>query len=208
MVLLGRRRSIGSILRSTILDASAENVVAGRKLGLNDVAKGLANLQSAPCYLVLCNGADVVTIEKDFRSGKIRSSKDFMVHTNHDVDHSTGLKPEDYANSSALGHEEWLEESTTRRERFEAKWTRHQQKSQAKVLQDNTCTKSLPHPNATPGTSIVYPVDESTLKRWVRSRTTMANCTHFACLMDPRSCQIRWIQRGPIAQEEQVHEQT
>ncbi|KAK6070285.1 Acid ceramidase 2 [Seiridium cupressi] len=203
MVLLGRRRSVGSVLRSTILDTQFDPDDAARVPGLIERANKLAEIQTAPCYLILCDGSEVAVLEKDFTTGKVRSSKDFMLHTNHDVDHPINPNPKEYSDSSMLGHEEWLEESTHRKECFEKKWARHCKKGQTNSLQgDGGIKLTTIESSSSRGTSAVYPVEEPTLKRWVRSGTTMAECTHFACIMDPGSGQIGWIQRGPVAQEE------
>jgi hypothetical protein len=39
-------------------------------------------------------------------------------------------------------------------------------------------------------------VRESTLVRWVQKYPVMNECTHFGCLMDPKTGGIRWIERG------------
>ncbi|ETS74692.1 hypothetical protein PFICI_13176 [Pestalotiopsis fici W106-1] len=192
MVLLGRRRSIGSILRKEILDH--RKPAAGREpvLCVRERAQRFKSLRAPPCYIVFCDGNEVAVIEKDLNTGKTRFSNDFLVHTNHDVHHLVDAKSEEYAKASFLGHEEWLEESTNRKECFERKWTRHLIRNQWEAT-----AKESSH--GIEGGTTTYPVQESTLKRWVSSGTTMADCTHFACIMDPKSGEIRWLRRGPKA---------
>ncbi|KAI0171500.1 beta subunit of N-acylethanolamine-hydrolyzing acid amidase-domain-containing protein [Pestalotiopsis sp. NC0098] len=191
MVLLGRRRSIGSILRSTILDSRPDVTGSTPVLDLKERAQKFSSLRAPPCYIVLCDGDEVAVIEKDLNTGKTRSSKDFIVHTNHDVDHDVEKHPDEYAKASFLGHEEWLEESTNRMECFERKWLRHLHRNQTHATARDASGKV--------GDLVPHPVTESTLKRWVSSGTTMADCTHFACVMDPKTGQIRWLRRGPTS---------
>lgn len=192
MVLLGRRRSIGSILRKEILDHRSSDSGPEQVLGLQERAQKFKSVRAPPCYIVFCNGNEVAVIEKDLDTGRVRSSKSFLVHTNHDVVQSVDDKPEEYAKASFLGHEEWLEESTNRKECFENKWNRHLKRNQS---QQNTKQS-----DRNEGVATTYPIQESTLKRWVSSGTTMADCTHFACVMDAKSGEIRWLRRGPMAQ--------
>lgn len=156
LVLVGRRHSLPSILRSFILDgvypqqrgASSSSVVGTaataspgprpppKPQNLKDEARRLAATTSAPCYLVLCDGTEVVAIEKDLTEGSIRSSTDFLVHTNHDVHEAEASSDPDvvpgvtmHASSvSLLSFEEWLEDSTNRRDSVAKKWRRHVQK--------------------------------------------------------------------------------
>lgn len=48
---------------------------------------------------------------------------------------------------------------------------------------------------------------ESTLVGWVQKYPVMNECTHFACLMDPRTGTVRWIERGVESQSEDEEEE-
>ncbi|KAI1850284.1 hypothetical protein JX266_004142 [Neoarthrinium moseri] len=200
LVLLGRRRSIGSTLRAHVLHrAPRSDSTNAIKPSLTDQAHRLSLVKTSPCYLILCDGVEVTIIEKDLKYGKVRTSDNYMVHTNHDVDHPITPNPSEYTGSSMLGHEEWLEESTHRKAEFEDKWKRYQQSGQVQAEANGAGNSNTAISASLDATAKVpaTPVLESTLRRWVQSKTTMAECTHFACLMDPVMGQIRWIQRGP-----------
>jgi hypothetical protein len=159
----------------------------------------MASVRAAPCYIVLCNGTEVAVIEKDLTTGMVRSSNNFLVHTNHDVDHHVTSTPEEYAKSSTVGNEDWLVESTDRKDAFQKKWERYQHTCKAKALQIGDDTNVPVVGSTTRRDTKSYPVPEHIVKRWILSSTTTADCTHFACVMDPKAGQVRLLQRGPIA---------
>ncbi|KAI0120952.1 beta subunit of N-acylethanolamine-hydrolyzing acid amidase-domain-containing protein [Xylariales sp. AK1849] len=200
LVLLGYRRSIGSILRSTILDSTSDHgTLLANQLALEGHAKRLVGIKAPPCYLILCDGNQVAAIEKDLNVGRVRSSTEFISQTNHDVDHPVTPNPKACAQSSVLGNEEWLEESTDRRDRLERKWTTHLEKIQSRASRGKASGSKVDGDSGSGDGDALRPsVDEPTLRRWLRASPTTNECTHFACLLDPRTGQIRWIQRGPV----------
>lgn len=205
LVLLGRRPSLPSILRSFILDgvyprsqkeagapgtsgsatpeastprastpqqprrtrshrqsqsqSSSFNFNPNPKLSLKDQAQRLATMMSAPCYLVLCDGTEVAAIEKDLTVGSVRTSTDFLVHTNHDVHESEassdpsaipGVSLAPNNKGPLLAFEEWLEESTTRRDSVAKKWRRHLQRNYPAFFAAISASASAPAPAPAP----------------------------------------------------------
>lgn len=147
------------------------------------------NLASAcftPCYLILSDGMRTTVIEKDLLDASISTSSAFIIHTNHDTNqpseqtHTHGQKKK----SPVIGLDSWIEESENRRECIQKKWNslkgRHE-KRQAKGEKDD---HELPA------------VREETLKGWVRAFPIMNECSHFGCIMAPRTGTIRFLERG------------
>ncbi|KAK8007318.1 class II peroxidase [Apiospora arundinis] len=209
MVLLGRRKCLSSILRSAIVPKSMPD--SDSRNDKQVLARPVAHLISAmmsPCYLTLCDGKEVTVIEKDLYSGRIRSSAEFLVQTNHDVirqpvnDSGEKSAPDHQdLNRAMLKLEGWLEESTERYDSMIQKWGRHVRKvgqtSQPSTDQDAT---------AGDGGPVAQPVAEKAvsrqaLKRWMQSQHVMGECTHFAAIMDPYNGTIPWIKRGLFLSE-------
>ncbi|KAI1323386.1 beta subunit of N-acylethanolamine-hydrolyzing acid amidase-domain-containing protein [Xylariaceae sp. FL0255] len=215
MVLLGRRRSVGSIIRSFMLPSRAgrRNTKIRLPKGMLSQAKALAKIPSAPCYLILCDGDEAAVIVKDCTSGTVEVSRDFIAQTNHDPDETAevdqsreGMDLEISSEqrqeviASSFGADGWIEESSERLDCIRGKWDRHAQKSQKSARQ-------LKRQQGGSGEEMVDNVDgaqkdgvsitEPTLRRWISSYPTLNECSHFATILDPWTGGIRWLERGP-----------
>jgi hypothetical protein len=124
----------------------------------------------------LCNGLQTAVIEKDLASGTIRTATDFIVHTNHDTSSTPGI--DEHSSPAVLGMETLLEESRKRQGSVQRKWERYEKRH-----------------GADDGAGMVA-VREEVVRKWVRAYPVMNECTHFACLMDPKMGVIRWLVRG------------
>ncbi|RYP51159.1 hypothetical protein DL768_003427 [Monosporascus sp. mg162] len=213
LVLLGRRKSIASVLRSFILDGVSRSQ-EGRSAGasadvppgaqtLVNQAKRLASERCAPCYIVLCDGREAAVIEKDLFEGSIRTSTEFLVQTNHDVHHAGSSNPDESAgitlnmnSAPLLGHDEWIYESTHRMTAVVSKWQRHLKKNYPAAAADSC---GSPEEDGHLNGETVVPardpsITEATLKSWLRSDPVLNECTHFQCILDPKTGKIRWIE--------------
>ncbi|KAI1420677.1 beta subunit of N-acylethanolamine-hydrolyzing acid amidase-domain-containing protein [Xylaria sp. FL1777] len=202
MVLLGKRKSIGSIVRSFMLRHSqtideAEDGAGDRNLISPFVkqARALAVIPSAPCYLILCDGREAAVIIKDRITGTVRSTTDFIAQTNHDPEydeagtarkHETTRQDRRQVITSSFGIEGWEEESVDRLECLQKKWDRLEHKFRAKSS----------FPQATPN------ITETTLRKWISDYPTLNECTHFTSILDPVTGKIRWLIRGPLEDSE------
>ncbi|KAI5925042.1 beta subunit of N-acylethanolamine-hydrolyzing acid amidase-domain-containing protein [Camillea tinctor] len=230
LVLLGKRRSIGSILRSVILrhdepswgledpPGTKDGVELKEKENADShierQARRMASIRSAPCYLVLCTGLEAAIVEKDFETGKIRTSTSFLAQTNHDQeDEPDRLSPQTAGAVSAhrrdiiscsFDIEGWIEESADRLKCIEEKWDRHSKKFQpgdaSAVIKDghvrSRVSRDKPKmPSTSPS------ITEGTLRKWITAPPTTNECTHFATIMDPVTGEFRWMKRGPIEEE-------
>jgi len=68
-----------------------------------------------------------------------------------------------------------IEESKERRDCIQKKWNKY----------------SMRHADGT-----MLAITEETLRKWVKAYPIMNECTHFTCILDPKTGQIRWLERG------------
>ena len=179
LVLLGFRPSVASILRSTLIPlARPANSIP---TPLANLVNSIAQTPTPACYLIFCDSSQTFVIEKDLNTGKIRSSEEFIVHTNNDEPTPEHKPSKSQKNNWFLCDFQYiLEESGRRKACMEGKWValkkRHVRNQQEGKLV----------------------VKEETLKDWVRQYPVMNEESHFACLMDPRYGEIRWLERGCV----------
>jgi hypothetical protein len=76
-----------------------------------------------------------------------------------------------------------IEESKERRDSIQKKWNKYSKRYREKNRKAGTDKTTLA-------------VKEETLKNWVKAYPIMNECTHFACILDPGTGQIMWIERG------------
>ncbi|UKZ69223.1 uncharacterized protein TrAtP1_010233 [Trichoderma atroviride] len=178
LVLFGIRPSISSVLRQHFLHPER------RKLSINNAVTSIERTRAAPCYIILCSGAETTVVQKDLENAQTRSAVDFIVHTNHDFT-PTDQSDQAYTqkeSSLILGMESLVEESEERKDCILSRWTALA-KRQERELKKGRGRESL----------AIY---ERTLQKWVRAFPIMNECTHFGCIMDPGTGAIRWIERG------------
>jgi hypothetical protein len=153
---------------------------------------GLTESKGPPYYLILCDGDESIVIERDFARAKIHSAQDFIVCTNHDTPSYGSLSGSTLpshleARKVIPGMQEFIEDSSERREFIQRKWEKA-----AKDQRDRKFGKSSDDDNW----SGIPSIREGRLRRWVRAYPTMNDCTHFACILDPSTREIRWLSRG------------
>jgi hypothetical protein len=186
LVIFGLRRSISSILRSTILPDPEKSHQT-----LSTSQEKISQPRTVPCYIVLCDGVETIVLEKDLKEAKVRTSKEFIVHTNHDT------PPEDsfaqgggesgkvkHEVSSITGMDELVEESTERRACVQRKWDSLKARQEKKFREREGREEE------------VVSVREETLKGWIKADPVMNESTHFACILDPKMGRIRFLERG------------
>ncbi|KAF7512764.1 hypothetical protein GJ744_000331 [Endocarpon pusillum] len=119
LVLLGKRRSISSLLRSCLF--SDHQGGFGTPLSLGYFAETLPSTASTAAYLVFSDGQSAMAIEKDRISGMVRRSHSFIVMTNHDLDPTPGVKQTKSSNSTSM-LQSIISESVDRRGCMVEKW--------------------------------------------------------------------------------------
>jgi hypothetical protein len=174
---------------------------------LTHLTTTLSKTRTAPCYLILCTPAHATVLEKDLTTAKIRTSDEFLVHTNHDIqspDQETQSSHNQKEKSMVLGMEALVEESEERREHVVRKWEgarRRWERKRGKKRGSLDTVKEVQVERAK------VEIREETLKGWVKGYPVTNECTHFGCIMDPSSGTIRWIERGVLEADEQDPEE-
>jgi hypothetical protein len=128
----------------------------------------------------------------------VRTSKEFIVHTNHDT------PPEDsfaqgggesgkvkHEVSAIMGMDEFVEESMERRACVQRKWDSLKARQEKKFREREGREEE------------VVDVREETLKGWIKADPVMNESTHFACILDPKLGRIRFLERGVEDEEDE-----
>ncbi|ERF70960.1 hypothetical protein EPUS_06745 [Endocarpon pusillum Z07020] len=118
LVLLGKRQSISSLLRSCLFSDHQGGL--GSPLSLDYFAETLPSTASTAAYLVFSDGQSAMAIEKDRISGMVRRSRSFIVMTNHDLDPTPGMRETKSSNSTSI--QSIISESVDRRGCMVEKW--------------------------------------------------------------------------------------
>ncbi|CAH0054168.1 unnamed protein product [Clonostachys solani] len=214
LVLLGFRPSVASVLRSVILreggwalheTSESDNASAP----ITALATQLTKQPTSPCYLTLCDGLSAAVIEKDVYSGKMKTSDRFIVQTNHDT-HKSGCcsgrrfmpSDSDDPRASLLGAEPWLKDSNLRMTMLHEKWLLHAAGLDTttpveieKKEENGLCfSQRADVSNVRPRVG----VKERLLQEWMMEFPIINECSHYGCIMDPRTGDIRWLVRGMI----------
>lgn len=188
LVLLGIRPAISSILRQVLIPTS--NSPSNVKLlgsTLDSIERNLPSLKTTATYLIFSDGERTITMEKDNHTAVVRSSKEFIVTTNHDQADELRPKSEIAAQDASgrtlqvTGMEGIVEDSIVRKEAAVKRW--EQQSNAAKRASGN---RSDDEP--------VYLTTKKVVE-WVESYPTANEETHFAVVMDPKEGKMIYARR-------------
>lgn len=188
LVLLGSQPSISSILRNYIVPENANEPL--KQLG--EVAGQFVARHSTAAYIVFCDGHSTLVVEKDYDSGTIRSSSNFIAITNHDEAAEKGAAKECIAaNSSAVraGLEDLMSESRDRLECIASKWRARVHKTARQKKRESRISKSPAEALAT--------VTSDEVIEWLSAYPTTNEMTHFGVVMDPTTGQVVWARVWP-----------
>jgi hypothetical protein len=214
LVMLGFRRGIGSILRGYLIPrggaAAAVDVSARGSLpSCADVVEQLScrekPLLLTACYLCFSSGCETTIVEKDLSTAKLRSSTEFIVVTNADVDDENsnatngpkrkamsrpGGKRAKTAKKAApppvTALEELIEDANERKVCAEKNY-RSLLRRRSKALRKGG-GGDLEDPA---DTSALLPSVEDIIEL-VQKFPTTNECTHFAAVLDPLEGKIAW----------------
>jgi hypothetical protein len=196
LMLLGYRPSISSMLRSYIIPEYRQHFFSRKWYpstkplpDLTAITNILPSTPSTAAYVIASSGQVTSVFEKDRVTSGIRSSRSFIVVTNHD--NLTEPNPNDHGKESAvadtsqvqLGMEalaDLIADSTERQTLMEEKW--HKAKQAFKKT----------HPKT--GTEETY-VTQDELSTWLQDYPVTNESTHFACIMDPERGEVVWLRR-------------
>jgi beta subunit of N-acylethanolamine-hydrolyzing acid amidase len=161
LVLLGRRQSISSILR-TYLFSNDQNH-SETPASLDHLAETLPSKKSTAAYLIFSDGQFAITIEKDRVSGKVRRSCSFIVMTNHDIDSGSAMVQTRNSKDTSLLNG-IIDESVDRRDCLLGKWKSKVCKEQARSV--TTAEKSSVSSASNTGTDARPNTRSSTRRRF------------------------------------------
>lgn len=186
LVLLGRRPSISSTLRSILLPS---NYVNGHEHldTISSIQKKVPSLPSTAAYLTFSDGEQTLVMEKDRVTAHTSTSSSFIVITNHDAscdDNPAGVSDSDKAKLAVTGMNELVEESQDRKQCIESKW----KKAEAAFRRRR---KDANQGSSDTATSVT----ESQLVKWVEAWPITNESTHYATIMDPMAGDFVYIKR-------------
>ena len=189
-VLLGWRPSISSILRQCLIPTTQSSRAPGKSL--ESTEKCIPSMKTTAVYLIFSDGQRTTTMEKDHHTAAVRSSKEFIVTTNHDVveeGKSDSEKQKSNGNTSsqvqqATGMEALVEESTERK----ACMVEFYEEEKKRVLQGEVAGSRDP---------LDVSIAEDKIVKWMTQHPITNEETHYAAIMDPTSGTIRWKRMYP-----------
>lgn len=162
--------------------------------------------------MIFCTPREATVIQKDHLGGRIKSSQDFIVQTNHDTDHTKCCGATEFYHAvgerdetlsgQVLGAETWIEESTERQEVMKIRWAAHCSSRRDRSTDhddsvcNGVCTKSETESRPV-GSGNVPGVSRQLLEQWLSEYPVVNECTHFITIMDPLKGDIIYLKRGP-----------
>lgn len=220
LVLLGKRPSIATYLRSYLIGQyDGQDILASkRKKGKKDdlelteisqpkalpeIYEELRQRHSTAAYLIFCDGNTTISIDKDFKTAKLRQSQNFIATTNHDViEHNVEQKESNIVakavqSAPRLGFDEFLEESEDRLKCISTRWSRlvtRRHKDQTGIR--GAKTASLEEVAAT------TTLTKKQVVEWLLKYPTSNECTHYNVVLDAKSGSVVFSTAYPEPIEE------
>lgn len=193
LVLLGWRPSIASVLRNTLLATNERNgwlkSLRNRgQLTYEDVKLTMPWLTTTACYLTFSNGTETTIIEKDRVTGRVRSSTEFVIATNHDLRTEDRSSADDDTSQFASALGDFIDESESEER---SRCMRDNYNGLREAQSDKAQLAAGP---AGEVESAAVPTKED-IVQLVQLYPTTNECTHFACVMDPREGAVVWCGR-------------
>ncbi|KAH8779905.1 beta subunit of N-acylethanolamine-hydrolyzing acid amidase-domain-containing protein [Diaporthe sp. PMI_573] len=186
LVLLGRRPSISSTLRSILLPPSSSN--GDRDVDtISSIQRRLPSLPSTAAYLIFSDGDRTLVMEKDRVTAHTSTSSSFIVITNHDASSDNNPAPASQSDNAKLaitGMNELVEESQVRRQCIESRWKRSESAFRRR-------RKNASHGDLDAEMSVT----ESQLVKWVEEWPITNECTHYTTIMDPSAGDFVYLKR-------------
>lgn len=193
LMLLGYRPTLSSILRSYIIPEYHHHFFSGKWYpsakplpDLETITKDFPSTPSTAAYIIASSGQVTTVFEKDRVTSNIRSSRSFIVATNHDniveptpgTEFSKSQTPQARLRMEALM--DLIADSTDRQTRLEKRWGKAKR------------TFKKTHPR-TSGEDMY--ITQKELSTWLQEYPTTNESTHFACIMDPERGEMVWLRR-------------
>jgi beta subunit of N-acylethanolamine-hydrolyzing acid amidase len=203
LVLLGLRPSISSILRSCLFGNDSDWSQNPRTL--DEILNTVPQKHTTAAYLIFCDGALGISMEKDFRTAVVHQARNFIVTTNNDLDYHAGRRESIPPNTHTAALQELLDESEDRRDCVVQKWQtklRREWRRRQRIAEHyrdaasegtlrrqslRSSKQSLGQLDSTDMNDIErdmsVTIDE--LARWTSSFPTTNELTQYAAILDP-----------------------
>lgn len=212
LVLLGRRPSIATYLRSYLIGQyeqcerqtqTRQKVKNEYELStlyepkdLTEIYEELTKKHTTAAYIILSNGASTISIDKDFKTAKLRQSQDFIATTNHDVvEHDAEQKENTVVtkvvkSATRLDFDEFFEESEDRLRCISTRWNRLLTKRYKEQIRKGR-TSSLQQIVSTTA------LTKKEVINWMLKYPTTNECTHYNTVLDAKTGDIAFSMAYP-----------
>ena len=182
LVLLGFRPSISSILRQHLLPSQPSSGHSEATIpSLASTKRFLPGIATTAAYLIFTNGTRTITMEKDHHKATVKSSREFIVSTNHDATEernpeSKAEHEQDPASTlQATGMQDLVEDSVERKDFAKHLWQESLRRTR----------RTGPRP----------PLTKDTIVGWINTYPIANEETHYAVIMDPKVGEVAWVER-------------
>ena len=197
MVILGRRRAVGSSLRQWLLPQKAADLTKTPR----QIAEILKPQRSTAAYLTFCDGRTTVCMDNDYKTARFMEASDLVFLLNHDfVDEYTQAleelrKKNDTASDNYLPDE--VLEEFGRQNKALRNVTGKNDLIEASIVRKNCLDKLWVRDRVKlNGKEGEYCVSEQTVLDWMMKSNELCNEeTHYAVIMDPTEGRILWLER-------------
>ena len=199
MVLLGRRRSIASVLRQCLLPKDTSDL----RKAPREIAEMLEPQKSTAAYLTFCDGKTTVCMDQDHKKARIDEASDFIFVVNHDYTDEQTQAIEELRRKHGTADEDYLSdrvmEEYKRQNKVTGQLTGALDLVEFSMVRKN-CITSLWARDRLPisgkegdGEFCVREVD---VVKWLDESAELTNEeTHYGVVMDPTEGKIVWLER-------------
>ncbi|KAJ3322248.1 hypothetical protein HDU76_013929 [Blyttiomyces sp. JEL0837] len=198
LVLLGRRASVGHVLRDLLVNSET--------VSMGGFVEDLQSTPTSPCYVTLCNGRTAVHLEKDLRELCVaEESDDFLAATNHDMamEGWTRKHWKEYIRQHAevtslgMGMRDLLKDSLERKQCIvklfkEAVGVGGKVESRGNSKKRKTYDSKSEESQFEGSGNIVAHFRD--IEVWLQTWPVFNECTQFSCIMSPESGRLIWSQ--------------
>jgi hypothetical protein len=183
LVLLGFRPSISSLLRQQLLPSrKLSRHSTSAKPTLESIERTLPSISTTAAYLIFSDGNRTITMEKDHHAATVRSSRDFIVATNHDAAEETSpnsqsqSEPDSSNTLEAAGMQGLVDDSMHRKDLAKNLWNKSLRKAKRRTSHRELITKN-------------------TVVDWIGTYPISNEETHYATILDPMAGNVAWTER-------------
>lgn len=178
LIVLGIRPSISSLLRnSLILPETRSQKIPSDLSTLASIECNLPAMNTTAAFLIFSDGRHTLTMEKDRSTAVCKTSRDFLVITNHDE--AEELQPQQWSKAQSMSHtalqmtgmQDLIEDSKARKGCAVRLWEKSAKGSGDRFVSQRMLIKWLDR----------YPISNDE--------------THYAALMDPLEGRVVWSKR-------------